>query len=182
VKKALATVLNGQGAAGAPGLPFRGTCTGSAIAKGSEFIYNNPKMPPHLLPLIVFDLNTGLRKGELISLKWPDVNYESVQILISAENAKYNRSRYVDLNKYALAVLKSLPIRSEYVFCDRNGKPFKNLSVGGQAGSIERLMHSRYASHLRLKLRHGWRFLVHSAAMDWATGIFPRQSNITATL
>lgn len=36
------------------------------------------KMPSHLLPLIVFDLNTGLRKGELLSLKWSDVNYESV--------------------------------------------------------------------------------------------------------
>ena len=87
----------------------------------------NEKMPPHLLPLIVFDLNTGLRKGELLSLKWSDVNYESVQILIRAENAKSNRSRYVDLNRHALAVLKSLPKRSEYVFCDRDGRPFKNF-------------------------------------------------------
>ena len=84
-------------------------------------------MPPHLLPLIIFDLNTGLRKGELLSLKWSDVNYESVQILIRAENAKSNRSRYVDLNKHALAVLKSLPRRSEYVFCDQYGRPFKNF-------------------------------------------------------
>jgi len=89
----------------------------------------NEKMPPHLLPLIVFDLNTGLRKGELLSLKWSDLNYESGQILIRAENAKYNRSRYVDLNKHALAVLKPLPKRSEYVFCDLDGKPFKNFSI-----------------------------------------------------
>jgi len=85
------------------------------------------KMPPHLLPLLAFDLNTGLRKGELLSLKWSDVNYESLQILIRAENAKYNRSRYIDLNKHALAVLKSLPKRSEYVFCDRHGRPFKDF-------------------------------------------------------
>jgi integrase len=87
----------------------------------------NETMPPHLLPLIVFDLNTGLRKGELLTLKWSDVNYESIQILIRAENAKSNRSRYIDLNRHALAVLKSLPRRSEYVFCDRYGRPFKNF-------------------------------------------------------
>ncbi len=87
----------------------------------------NVKKSPHLLPLIVFDLNTGLRKGELLTLKWSDVNEEGAQILIRAENAKYNRSRYVELGKHALTVLKSLPKRGEYVFCDRFGRPFKNF-------------------------------------------------------
>ncbi len=54
------------------------------------------KKAPHLLPLIIFDLMTGLRKEELLSIKWTDVDFENVQLLVRAEIAKYNKSRYVD--------------------------------------------------------------------------------------
>ncbi len=85
------------------------------------------KMAPHLQALIIFDLNTGLRKEELLSLKWADVDMENRQILIRAEIAKYNKSRYVDLNRYALAVLESLPKKSEYVFTNKEGRRFDNF-------------------------------------------------------
>jgi integrase len=35
--------------------------------------------------------------------------------------------RYIDLTIQALTVLRSLPKRGEYVFCDVKGKPFKNF-------------------------------------------------------
>ena len=84
-------------------------------------------MAPHLQFLIIFDLNTGLRKEELLSLKWSDVDFENMQIHVRAEVAKYSKSRYVELNKYALAVLNSLPKRSEFVFSDKEGRRFKNF-------------------------------------------------------
>ncbi len=46
---------------------------------------------------------------------------------VRAEIAKYNKDRYIDLAIHALTVLRSLPKRGEYVFCDSQGKPFKNF-------------------------------------------------------
>ncbi len=91
------------------------------IAAGKE------KKAPYLQALIIFDLNTGLRKEELLSIKWTDVDYENAQLLVRAEIAKYNKSRYVDINKDALSVLKALPRHGEYVFCDKQGDRFKNF-------------------------------------------------------
>ena len=91
------------------------------IAAGKE------KKAPYLQALIIFDLNTGLRKEELLSIKWSDIDYENEQLLVRAEIAKYNKSRYIDLNKDALSVLAALPRYGEYVFCDRWGNRFKNF-------------------------------------------------------
>lgn len=48
---------------------------------------------PHLKSLIIFDLNTGLRKEELLSIKWTDVDFENEHLLVRAEIAKYHKSR-----------------------------------------------------------------------------------------
>jgi len=85
------------------------------------------KKAPHLLPLIIFDLNTGLRKEELLSIKWTDVDFENEVLLVRAEIAKYNKSRHVDLNRHALAVLNSLPRKGEYVFSGTDANRFKNF-------------------------------------------------------
>ena len=92
---------------------------------------------PHLLPLVIFDLNTGLRKEELLSIMWTDVDYESEQLLVRAEIAKYNRSRYVDLNRHALSILKSLPRRGDYIFCDKEGNRLKNFRSSFQSAVTE---------------------------------------------
>jgi integrase len=91
------------------------------IAAGEE------EKAPHLVPLIIFDLNTGLRKEELLSIKWADVDFENEHVLVRAEIAKYHKSRYVDLNRHAIDILKSLSRHGEYVFADKEGKRFKNF-------------------------------------------------------
>jgi integrase len=91
------------------------------IASGKE------QKAPHLQAMVIFDLYTGLRKEELLTLKWSDVDYENEQIHVRAEIAKYNKDRYIDLGIHALTVLRSLPKKGDYVFCDKQGKPFKNF-------------------------------------------------------
>ena len=91
------------------------------IASGKE------KKAPHLQAMVIFDLYTGLRKEELLNLQWSDVDYENKQIHVRAEIAKYNKDRYIDLAIQALTVLRSLPHRGEYVFCDKQGNPFNNF-------------------------------------------------------
>jgi integrase len=91
------------------------------IAAGKE------EKASHLQALIIFDLNTGLRKEELLSLKWSDIDFENKDLHVRAETAKYSKSRYVDLNSHALAVLHSLPRKGDYIFCDSKGRRFKNF-------------------------------------------------------
>jgi len=85
------------------------------------------KKAPHLQAMVIFDLYTGLRKEELLSLERSDVDFENKQIHVRAEIAKYNKDRYIDLTIQALTVLRSLSEKSEYVFCDAQGRPFKNF-------------------------------------------------------
>jgi site-specific recombinase XerD len=59
----------------------------------------------HLRPLVLVALNTGLRRGELLGLKWGAVNFSAKLLTVVAENAKSGHTRRVPLNTEALSVL-----------------------------------------------------------------------------
>jgi site-specific recombinase XerD len=72
-----------------------------------------------LRDIIIFALNTGMRRGELINLKWQDVDFlHSIVLVKNSETfkTKSRTERVIPLNSQALNVLKELPQRSEYVF------------------------------------------------------------------
>lgn len=61
----------------------------------------------HLTPLILLTMNTGLRRGEVLSLKWDQVNLgNNPRVTIKAGYAKSNSTRHVPLNSEVLAVMK----------------------------------------------------------------------------
>jgi len=59
----------------------------------------------HLTPLVLLAMNTGLRRGELLSLDWADIDMENRMLLVRAENAKSGKQRFVPLNIEAHDVL-----------------------------------------------------------------------------
>lgn len=59
----------------------------------------------HLTPVVLLAMNTGLRRGELLSLTWADIDLDARMLVVRAENAKSGRQRHVPLNNEAHQVL-----------------------------------------------------------------------------
>ena len=59
-----------------------------------------------LKPVVIVALNTGLRRGELFSLKWGDIDFERRMVTVRAAVAKTHTTRHVPLNEDALEALR----------------------------------------------------------------------------
>lgn len=60
-----------------------------------------------MLPIIEFTLATAMRRGELLRLRWPDIDFEKQTAHL--EITKNGDSRTVPLSKSAIQILHSLP-------------------------------------------------------------------------
>lgn len=70
-------------------------------------------------------LFTGMRRGELMKLKWTDVDFDRGFILI--RDPKGGKSQTIPLNDQARSILENYPQQKEYVFVRANGLPFTNI-------------------------------------------------------
>ena len=61
-----------------------------------------------LRPVVVLALNTGVRRGEMASLRWPDVDFAGPLLHLPREITKNGRARSIPLNGEALAALVEL--------------------------------------------------------------------------
>lgn len=77
---------------------------------------------PHALagPMMKLVLFTGMRRGELFSLRWKDVDFE--RGFISIREPKGGQDVKIPMNEEARAILESLPRESEYCFPGRGGE------------------------------------------------------------
>ena len=72
---------------------------------------------PHLRALIVAALETGCRKGELLSLQWSQVRVHRSEIYLPARKTKAGRERLIPMSKNLAAVLEMRrldPVGKEY--------------------------------------------------------------------
>ena len=84
---------------------------------------------PHLKPIVIVAVNSGMRTGEILNLKWNDVDYKrNLLYLIETKN---NEKREIPLNdivkKTLIKVLKHPD--SAYIFCNKNGKPYESIKT-----------------------------------------------------
>lgn len=56
-------------------------------------------------PIFIFALNTGMRRGEILNVRWPDINWERNVILV--RKTKSGAGRSVPINRAVAEVLKS---------------------------------------------------------------------------
>src|SRR5262249_41729263 len=62
----------------------------------------------HIYPLILTALDSGCRRGELLKMRWQDIDLEKGAVRVTATNAKTNRQRVIDLEPITVAELKRL--------------------------------------------------------------------------
>ena len=86
---------------------------------------------PYLQDLIRFDLNTGLRSGEIYILRWSNVDFE--RNILNVFAPKTQKTRAVPINSDARKVLEAWALgrKNEFVFCNfETGRPFVDLKAG----------------------------------------------------
>jgi len=84
----------------------------------------------YLGPVIFTALNTGMRRGEILSLKWSDVDLDTNLITVNQTNSKSKKERRVPVNspmRTMLLELKLKSLNSEYVFLDNEDAAIKTI-------------------------------------------------------
>jgi integrase len=86
-------------------------------------------LPPGLRPLVVLALNTGMRKGELLGLRWTAIDWDTRTLKLHRDKAGAGRS--VVLNSAAfdalLTVKREQKVMGPFVFASPRGKFLANL-------------------------------------------------------
>jgi len=79
--------------------------------------------------IVTVILNTGMRRGEILSLKWEQVRLKEGFIYL--DKTKTDESREIPINDDLADVLRDIrkrnQLRSEYVFCNGKGKPYGQI-------------------------------------------------------
>lgn len=91
---------------------------------------------PYLRPIIVTALNTGMRRGEILNLKWSDVDLTNNLITVNQTNSKSKKARRVYINSTLRKLLLELKLKSagsEYVFLDDKGNRLREIKNGFNA-------------------------------------------------
>lgn len=75
----------------------------------------------HFRPVVMLAYDTGMRKGEILGLKWDQVDFKAGVITLKAEETKTQESREIPLDRALLALLSGIPktLGSPYVFTFR---------------------------------------------------------------
>ncbi|HUN73563.1 MAG TPA: site-specific integrase [Steroidobacteraceae bacterium] len=60
----------------------------------------------HLTPAVLLSMNTGLRRGETLKLRWGSVDFNRQLLTVEGPNAKSRQTRHVELNEEAVSVLR----------------------------------------------------------------------------
>jgi integrase len=123
-----------------------------------------PKCAEHLRPVVEVALHAGLRQGEVLGLKWKDVDFKRERLYIEKPGDNLTKpGGFVDMNTDLVALMKALrpkdriPAPEEYVFTLKGkkiqsvGKAFGNaLKRAKIEGAPFHILRHTCASHMAM--------------------------------
>lgn len=124
------------------------------------------KCPAHLRPIVITALNTGMRKREILYLKWSNVDLVNGFILLT--NTKNGERREIPINDTLRFTLNNIirRIGVPYVFYDKStGKPFNDVKKSFST-ALERAKIQDFKFH---DLRHVFASNLVMAGVDLMT-------------
>ena len=85
--------------------------------------------PNWLRPVLEFAYGTGMRLGEIVNLKWYNIDFQKAYI--TSEMTMSGKTSEVKLNRLTLRLLKKLSQEKEsgYIFCDIKNHPLNPATV-----------------------------------------------------
>lgn len=119
----------------------------AALIEASEYLARQPKSRYDYSPLLRTALCTGLRQGELLGLRWKDVDLHEGVLYVRRQWTRAGEYgppktpagvRRLPLSDEMVKFLAALKLRSSYssdedpLFASRNGKPLGHRNVSGR--------------------------------------------------
>jgi len=108
--------------------------------------------PSDIKAVVIVALNTGMRKGEILALRWKHI--DTANNLVRIETSKNGQGRLVPMNEAVRnaisACSRGSPDPEDFVFRNRNGNPYRDLRE-----AFERALHRAGITGCRFHdLRH----------------------------
>lgn len=95
-----------------------------------ERLFN--ELPEHLKPIVITALQTGLRRSNLLNLKWEQIDFDYGFIEVLKQDNKGHKQIRLPISQKLMAVFKSIGIQNKgYVFVNpETGKAYNTIRKG----------------------------------------------------
>ncbi len=102
----------------------RGSNARERTLKVKEYLALLNAAAPHLKGILIVAFNTGMRKGELLGLRWSNIDKDAGFVRLGKDETKEGKKKSIPINANVKKVLDEIPraLRHDYVFTFR-GKP-----------------------------------------------------------
>ena len=107
-----------------------------------------PHFGDHLTPAILLSINTGLRRGEVLKLRWTSIDFSRRLLTVEGPNTKDRQTHHVPLNEEAVNTLRRWREQSE------PGAHVFDVATGFQKGWVKLLKRARITHFRWHDLRH----------------------------
>ena len=108
----------------------------------------------HMKPVVICALHTGMRRGEILNLKWDDLDLK--QCILFVRDSKNGEKREIPICHVLASIFRELPRKSDFVFSFNDGRRMLRAREGFEkavkrAGILNFTFHDlrhTFASHL----------------------------------